>query len=277
MYEGVNYVHICPEPMSHTLPGSLPSPSSSTAAHDKRLRREQEFHNQIFSDGSREQLGKWYEAIRSATDEQDRLVLQHGRDKVVLEYGCADGDLSLNQLRLPELASELHGIDISDYAVGKASALARRRGYDRNSYFHVMNAEATLLPSGYFDLVYGRGIIHHLNVDAAFAEISRMLRPDGMAIFLEPMGHNPAINWFRRQTPELRTPDEHPLLESDFEIARRHFGRVQVGYYALTALAAIPLRSHWLLRRLEALDQLLFRTRVGRRNAWFSLLVARKS
>lgn len=263
--------------MAHILPGPLPTPCPGAAGSDERLRREQEFHNQVFSDGSREQLGKWYEAIRVATDEQDRLVLQHGRDKVVLEYGCADGDLSLNQLRLPELAAELHGIDISDYAVGKAAALARRRGYDRNSYFHVMNAEATTLPSGYFDLVYGRGIIHHLNVNAAFAEIARMLRPDGMAIFLEPMGHNPAINWFRRRTPELRTPDEHPLLESDFEMARKHFGRVRIDYYALTSLAAIPLRSPWLLRRLEALDQLLFHLRAARRNAWFALMVARKS
>lgn len=244
---------------------------------DDRLRREQEFHNQIFADGSRERVGRWYEAVRVAVDEQDRLVLQHGRDKVVLEYGCADGDLSLNQLRLPEVVTELHGIDISDYAVTKASALAHRRGYDRNSYFHVMNAEATTLPGGYFDLVYGRGIIHHLNVDAAFAEIARLLRPDGMAIFLEPMGHNAAINWYRKRTPELRTPDEHPLVESDFALARKHFGRVRTHFFALTSLAAIPLRSPWLLRRLEEFDQLLFRSRVAQRNAWFTLIVARKS
>lgn len=259
-------------PQSPALSGEL-----SHDAANGRLQREQEFHNQVFADHSRDRVGKWYEAVRRAERVQDRLVLLHGREKVVLEYGCADGDLSLNQLRLPEAAAELHGIDISDYAVGKASALARRRGYDRNSYFHVMNAEATTLPSGYFDLVFGRGIIHHLNVDAAFREVARLLRPDGVAIFLEPMGHNPLINWYRRRTPELRTPDEHPLLESDFALARKHFGRVEITNYALTSLAAIPLHSPWLLRRLEQLDQVLFRWRVARRNAWFTLIVARKA
>jgi SAM-dependent methyltransferase len=265
--------------MSDASSGSQPSgiPADVSPGVADRLRREQDFHNQIFADGSRERVGRWYEAARIAEQAQDRLVMLHARDKVVLEYGCADGDLSLNQLRLPEVATELHGIDISDYAVGKAAALARRRGYDRNSYFHVTNAESTSLPSGYFDVVFGRGIIHHLNVDAAFGEIARLLRPDGMAIFLEPMGHNPLINWYRRRTPELRTPDEHPLVESDFQIARKHFGRVYTASYALTSLAAIPLRSPWLLRRLEDMDQILFRWRIARRNAWFSLMVARKS
>lgn len=264
-------------PEAPSTPPSAAFAAASTETDDDRLRREQAFHNQIFADGSRERVGKWYEAARVAEDAQDRQVLLHARDKVVLEYGCADGDLSLNQLRLPDVATELHGIDISDYAVSKANALAHRRGHDRNSYFHVMNAEATTLPNGYFDLVFGRGIIHHLNTDAAFAEIGRLLRPDGLAIFLEPMGHNPFINWYRRRTPELRTPDEHPLVESDFDIARRHFGHVETTSYALTSLAAVPLGSAWLLRRLEQLDQLLFRTRLARRNAWFTLIVARKS
>jgi len=44
----------------------------------------------------------------------------------------------------------------------------------------------------------------------------------GSAIFIDPLGHNPAINMFRRSTPDLRTEDEHPLLLEDFRLAGRY-------------------------------------------------------
>jgi hypothetical protein len=38
--------------------------------------------------------------------------------------------------------------------------------------------------------------------------------PAGWALFSEPLGHNPLVNWYRNRTPEQRTEDEHPLLLS---------------------------------------------------------------
>ena len=35
-----------------------------------------------------------------------------------------------------------------------------------------------------FDLICGTGILHHLDIHAAFHEISRTLRPDGIAVFV---------------------------------------------------------------------------------------------
>ena len=79
-----------------------------------------------------------------------------------------------------------------------------------------------------FDLVCGSGILHHLDLPAAMRELARVLRPSGRAVFMEPLGHNPAINAFRNRTPELRTPDEHPLLGKDLKLCRRYFGSVEV-------------------------------------------------
>jgi ubiquinone/menaquinone biosynthesis C-methylase UbiE len=64
-----------------------------------------------------------------------------------------------------------------------------------------MNAEATTFPDNSFDLICGSSILHHLNLDKACAEIRRILRPDGGAVFIEPLGHNPLINMFRKLTP----------------------------------------------------------------------------
>src|SRR3546814_13720576 len=74
-----------------------------------------------------------------------------------------------------------------------------------------MNAEAMDFPDDSFDLVFGSGIIHHLDIDRAFAEIARVLRPGGRAVFVEPPGLNPAIEIYRRLTPGAPPPAAHPL------------------------------------------------------------------
>ena len=39
--------------------------------------------------------------------------------------------------------------------------------------------------------------------------------------------HNPALNLFRKMTPHLRTPDEHPLMMSDLQLARTGFRSIE--------------------------------------------------
>ena len=95
---------------------------------------------------------------------------------------------------------------------------------------------------------------------------------------MEPLAYNPAINLYRRLTPHLRTPDEHPLRLADLELAKTYFGAVEVRYFALTTLAAIPLRGRPgflpLLFGLERLDRILFRSAHWlRRYAWHVVIV----
>jgi SAM-dependent methyltransferase len=95
------------------------------------------------------------------------------------------------------------------------------------------------------------------------AEVARVLRSNGRAVFSEPLGHNPLLWLFRRLTPAFRTPDEHPLLYRDLRLMRKRFGNVEIKYFHLISLAAIPFL--WtgffrpVYRFLEKLDQLLFK------------------
>ncbi|MGQ9464975.1 MAG: class I SAM-dependent methyltransferase, partial [bacterium] len=54
--------------------------------------------------------------------------------------------------------------------------------------FNIMDAENLAYKSKAFDLVYGIGILHHLNLNKVIPEIRRVLKPGGKAIFREPMG-----------------------------------------------------------------------------------------
>jgi SAM-dependent methyltransferase len=140
-----------------------------------------------------------------------------------------------------------------------------------------MNAEALELADGSFDVVYGAGVLHHLELRSGFGEIARVLKPQGRAVFVEPLGHNPAVNLYRRLTPSQRTEDEHPLRMTDISLAGEYFEHVGTEFFALLSLLALPFprarRSPRAVDALNALDRrLLGRARALRRFAWFVLL-----
>jgi SAM-dependent methyltransferase len=239
--------------------------------------REKRFHNERFSRETdpRASLDKWYNAVRHGTELQDVLVRRYAKNKTVLEYGCADGGLSLDRLNLPEYCKSLTGIDISDVALRKAQAKAAQSGFD-NVQFTLMDAEAMTFSDQTFDLVFGRGIVHHLDLEKSFSEVSRVLHDNGIAIFCEPMGHNPVLNIYRNWTPDIRTADEHPLLMDDFAIARRHFARVDRVFYGLFSVASVffdRTATGLSYRLLKAIDDVVLRLPVVRRYAWYCLLV----
>lgn len=246
----------------------------------ERLARERDFHNERFSHASdpREHLDKWYASARHGAQWQEEMVLDLAADRDVLEYGCADGSLSLGQLELPARCRSLTGIDISDVAIAKATRAAAAAGVG-NARFLVMDAEAMTFADRSFDLVFGRGILHHLNLENCFSEIARILRDGGVAIFSEPMGHNPLINLYRARTPEIRTEDEHPMVTRDFALARRHFSQVEGRFYGLFSVASVLLdrTANGAPYRLgKAIDDVVLRVPAFGRYAWHCLIILRK-
>jgi hypothetical protein len=109
-----------------------------------------------------------------------------------------------------------------------------------------------------------------------------VLRPGGAAVFLEPLAHNPLINLYRRLTPQLRTEDEHPLTMRDLAAARRHFGTVQIQYFTLLSMGALPAARapklfQRLLNGLDKADRALFRVApAAGRWAWTAAMVMEK-
>ncbi len=238
-----------------------------------RLGRERQFHNQAYQEQSRAGLGKYYAIAGSSNQFYRQQLMPHARGQRVLEYGCGVGSLACE---LARLGAQVTGIDVSDVAIDLARRGAAQESLDID--FLVMNAEDLPFVDNAFDVVCGTGILHHLQLDRAFAELTRILKPEGRAIFLEPLGHNALINLYRRLTPEMRTPDEHPLRRADLELAQRCFQGVEPEYYHLTTLATVPFRGlaafPALLTVLEATDRWLFRhLPVTRTYAWIVVLV----
>ena len=242
---------------------------------DSRKAREQSFHNKVFSDNSRwQQVSKFYAITQRSLKFYEAFLDAHAPGKRVLEYGCGPDGFALS---LAEKAARVTGIDISDVAVQMSQDEAKARGLE-NLDFQQMDAEALTFEDGTFDLICGTGIIHHLELDRAYAELARTLRPDGYAIFREPLGHNFLINWYRNRTPHLRTEDEHPLLVKDLHLSSAYFDHVKYHYFHFASIAATPFRKlpgfGLLLGMLEKFDQLAFALLPPlRKQAWMVVIV----
>jgi len=227
-----------------------------------RKERERNFHNERYGGEKdiREPLNRWYAALAACGRTQNEMVRRYSKNGMVLEYGCADGYISLVYDHLSEGTDSFVGIDISNQAIELAQNLAIAQGLNQCE-FTVMDAENMTFPDNSFDVVFGRGILHHLDLSKCFPEIARVLRPDGKAIFTEPLGHNPALNLFRQITPQLRTPDEHPLLMSDLRFVRTEFSKVECKFFGLTTLLAVPFQKtpigSTLMTLCERVDKIL--------------------
>jgi SAM-dependent methyltransferase len=230
--------------------------------------KEREFHNKAFAEHTRRSTDAFYSVLLASRLFFEGQLVTHGAGKRVLEYGCGAGTYSF---RLAREGATVTGIDISDVAIQQAADRAKRENLEIT--YERMDAEQLEFPDSTFDLVCGVAILHHLDLDRAYSCLSRVLKPRGRAVFMEPLGHNPAINLYRRLTPHLRTEDEHPLRMQDIRKAEGYFDGVDSRFFTLHALLAVPFRRMGFFKRLvkglDAADKALFAViPPARRYAW---------
>lgn len=240
-------------------------------ATDARYEREKAFHDQ--ENERWRAVSKFYTITRTSHAFYEQQLFAKCTGKRVLEYGCGEGSYAF---ALAERGVQVTGIDLSQQRIRRAREAALAHDVE-GARFLAMNAEALEFDADSFDLVCGTSILHHLDLERAFAQLARTLTPEGEGIFLEPLGHNPAINLYRRLTPAYRTRDEHPFRMADLRLAAQYFGDVQARFFHLMSLLCVPLRQRrafgQLFEALERLDQDLFaRAPVLRKYAWVTVL-----
>jgi SAM-dependent methyltransferase len=98
-----------------------------------------------------------------------------------LELGSGTGYFSLNLLQAGVI-TDATCTDISQGMVDTLAANAERLGLDVDA--RIADAEALPFDDATFDLVLGHAVLHHLpDLDQAWREIHRVLRPGGVAVF----------------------------------------------------------------------------------------------
>jgi SAM-dependent methyltransferase len=223
---------------------------------------------------------KFYSVTQSSFAYRDALLFEGIRGAVALDYCCGNGEVAVELAK--HGAVRVVGIDLSPVAIENARELARSAGVDRICEFMVMDAERTDFADGTFDLIHEYGALHHLDLGAAFRELSRILKPEGKVVCTEALRHNPLIHWYRRRTPHLRTKweVEHILGIPEIESGSRYFASLDFRTFHLAALLAVPLRRSPLfkplLRVLDLIDRVLLSIPLLNRLAWVAVVEYRK-
>ena len=242
---------------------------------DKNI-REKEFHNKLQSRSKGRFENIFYKAISHAwLDYYDSLNFL-SKNSDILDYGCGIGPTIEKVINYNP--KKITGIDISDISINKAKE--KFKNSDVKIELLVDNCEKTKFANDKFDLVYGLGILHHLEFSKCIDEISRILKKNGSLLFIEPLGTNPIINLYRFCTPGSRSKDEHPLTFKDLDIIKEKFKSVSIKYYGFMTLVFFPFYKSTNSRFFKALikfDQILFKIKFFRLFAWSVLITAQKN
>lgn len=246
-----------------------------TTSND-RIKREKQFHDRRYTNDHKRQqkVGRFYSITSSITQAYQQKLLDSSKNSKVIEYGCGKGSYAF---KIAHNCAELvTGIDISPVAIEIAQQQAARENLSENINFQIMNAENLEFEPNSYDLICGSGILHHLDLTSAVESITRILKPSGKAVFLEPLGHNFLINLYRRLTPNIRSDDEHPLLEQDLKAIKSNFKHTEIRYFYLTSLIASLIAGkpgfNTLLRFCEFADSILLKLPGVRQQAWMVLI-----
>jgi ubiquinone/menaquinone biosynthesis C-methylase UbiE len=178
--------------------------------------------------------------------------------KEVLEAGCGTGDFAIF---LARSGAHVTAIDVSPKSIELARERARRNGLHRSIDAQVVPIEQLTFEDERFDLVFGASMIHHVDISRASQEVYRVLKPNGYAGFVEPLGHNLPLEFARKYLPY---PGKLPhwgtthksLRVKDADLFRRHFPVVECEMFQLFSMVERPLRLSE-LGVLRALDGFL--------------------
>ena len=239
--------------------------------------REKNFHNELQSKKKSRFENIFYKALFNINEDFFNFLEMNAKNSEILDYRCGVGTLMEKLIKFKP--KKIVGIDISEVSINKAKE--RIKELKSKVDFYVDNCEKTQFDNNSFDIVYGSGILHHLKIDECLNEIHRILKPNGSLLFIEPLGTNPIINFYRKLTPKSRSVDEHPFMNKDFKYIDNKFINMKIKYYGFLTLLFFPFYkspdSSKLFKFFSNFDQILFKYKFFQLFAWSVLITAKKN
>ena len=238
--------------------------------------RERKFHDELHSSGQERSQNKFYRALYSLNEDFRKLLKVKTKSVQVLDYGCGIGNFAQEVSAFQP--KKIIAVDISEEAIKKAKK--RSEEVNKNIDFKVDNCENLSLDSNSFDVVYGSGILHHLDLKKSLNEINRVLKKDGTIVFVEPLATNPLINIYRKFTPNARSPDEHPFKSEDIKLINSIFKNVEIKYYGFLTLVFFPFykspENSRLFKIISSIDEMILKIKYFKFLAWSILIKGEK-
>jgi len=187
------------------------------------------------------------------------------KGKSVLDYGCGNG---VHSVWLAQSSANMVGIDLSEYSLEVARKRLERAGVAKDrARLLIMDCESLEFPSNHFDIVFDGGTFSSLDLRKAISEIEKVLKPSGMLVGIETLGHNPLAN-FKRRINQLigRRTDwavHHIVRIEDLTEIKKRFKDSEFQFFHLISCLAFPFLTlpggNILLKFLEVIDMFLLK------------------
>ena len=219
---------------------------------------------------------KFYSITNSSFGYRDKILYSNIKNKITLDWCCGNGEIGIAMAQAG--AKKVHGVDISDVSISNATALSNEHNLDDICNYVQMDAEKMSFSDNTFDIVHEYGALHHVDLEVSLKEVSRVLKADGRFICTEALRHNPIIHWYRKRSMHLRTVWEvdHILGVKDILKGDKYFNEINIKYFHLFALIAIPFRKTSffkpLLRALEWIDNIVLKIPHVQKLAWVAVI-----
>ena len=261
--------HLAQLPTTH-------QPDWLTGLGERKI-KELEFHNRSRDRKKAESLPqdtyeqlygneKFYATTQLSRDYVQQWIREKSKGKVFLDYACGNGG---NAMRAARAGAKLSiGIDISDTSVQNAIDAASVDGLSGNTRFLQADCENTGLPDNCIDVIVCSGMLHHLDLNFAFPELQRILKPGGVILAVEALDYNPVIKFYRYRTPHMRTEWEkaHILSYKDVRFAKKFFEVQNVKHWHLFGIAGVKVPS--LLPVLNQMDRIFLKLPLLKLMSW---------
>jgi len=181
-----------------------------------------------------------------------------------LDYGCGHG---MHSILPAKLGAEVYGIDLSEESLKIAKKRAQDEKVSDKIKFLKMDCEKLEFPDNYFDLIWDSGTFSSIDINKAYSELHRVLKPEGKIIGLETFGHNPLMNLKRFINKKTGKRTEwaasHIMKMKDLKSAKKYFDSVETKFFHLFSMLIFPFRRLPLMKRifnlLDKFDSILLK------------------
>tara|TARA_Y100000813_G_C24088630_1_gene317084 strand:+ start:51 stop:824 length:774 start_codon:yes stop_codon:yes gene_type:complete len=147
----------------------------------------------------------------------------------ILEIGCKEW-VKLIHDNFKTNPAALDCINISPSEMSGAKKYANKLDLRYLPNWILMDAHELDYEDESMDLIIGMGILHHLSLTEVYSEINRVLKPGGIAFWLEPLDINPLLTLARVLTPKSRTDDEEPFKIKHLNLTKKYFPKTNFVY-----------------------------------------------
>ena len=183
------------------------------------------------------------------------------KEKKLLDFGAGDGWTAIS---FAKAGAMVWAIDISKAGVELTRKKAVANGVEDRVICEVQNGYDMDYSDGTFDIIYGGGVLHHLDIDTVGRELSRVLKPDGIVVFYEPLRETRAMDIIKNivlsvlnKKASEETDDEEPLTKQKIMLLKSHFGTVNTKNFNILATISLVIKSKFLESILLNLDNIL--------------------